>query len=96
MSDAAEPYQVRFRSRRAAREFDALSQTDYRRIRGAIEQLALYPRPTGSVRLFDNIYRVRVGQHRIIYLVDDEERTIDIGGVRRRNEGTYRGIRDLF
>ena len=28
MSTTAEPYRVRFRSRRDAREFDALSQTD--------------------------------------------------------------------
>ena len=96
MSTTAEPSRVRFRSRRAAREFDALSQTDYRKIRAAIAQLASDPRPSGSVQIFGNIFRIRVGRHRIIYLVDDGERTVDIGGVRRRSESTYRGVRDLF
>lgn len=96
MSTDAEQYRVRFRSRRAARELNTLSQTDYRRIRAAIAQLAFDPRPVGSVQLFDNIFRIRVGRHRIIYLLDDGERTVDIGGVRRRSENTYRGVRDLF
>ena len=97
MSAAARPiYEIRFRSRRVNRELDALSQTDYRRVTVAIEHLASDPRPAGTARLEDDIYRIRVGRYRVIYSVDDDLRLVEIGGVRRRTEGTYRGIRDLF
>lgn len=93
---ARPPFQVRFRSRRVERELDALSQADYRRVIVVIQALASEPRPRGAVRLEDDIFRVRVGPYRIIYHLDDSRRTIDIGGIRRRTERTYRGIRDLF
>lgn len=97
MSAAARPsYRIRFHSRRLQRELDALSQADYRRVILAIQALALEPRPVGAVQLEDSILRIRVGRYRIIYRVDDRERTIDIGGIRRRTERTYRGVRDLF
>lgn len=90
------PYHVRLRSRRVQRELDALPQSDYRRGIAAIQALAVEPRPSGSVRLEDDIFRVRVGRYRVIYKVDDNERRIDIGGIRRRTESTYRNIRDIF
>ena len=97
MSEAARPiYEIRLRSRRVYRELDALSQTDYRRVTVAIEHLASEPRPAGVARLEDDIFRIRVGRYRVIYSVDDDLRLVEIGGVRRRTEGTYRGIRDLF
>ena len=94
---AAQPhYEVRFLSRRVARELDALPQTDYRRVMDAIVSLANDPRPSGVVHLEHDIHRIRVGRYRVIYQIDDAARTVDVGGVRRRNEGTYRRIRDLF
>ena len=89
-------YQIRFRSRRVLRELDSLSQVDYRRINAAIEALATEPRPVGAAQLDDGIFRIRVGRYRVIYRVNDQDRRIDIGGVRRRTERTYRGVRDLF
>ena len=97
MSTAARPpYSVRLRSRRVQRELDAVSRNDIQRILAAIRALANAPRPARSVRLVGNIYRIRVGRYRVIYQVDDGLRTVNIGGVRRRSEVTYRGIRDLF
>ena len=97
MSTAAQPpYQVRLRSRRVQRELDAISQTDIPRILTAIKNLALTPRPVGAVRLENDIFRIRVGRYRVIYQVDEIQRKVDIGGVRRRNEATYRRVRDLF
>ena len=90
------PYQVRLRSRRVQRELEALPQQDQRRVTVAIQALATEPRPAGSVQLEDGIFRVRVGNYRIIYHIDERERLVDIGGIRRRNEGTYRRIRDIF
>ncbi|MBM3942103.1 MAG: type II toxin-antitoxin system RelE/ParE family toxin [SAR202 cluster bacterium] len=91
MSAAARrPYQVSLRSRRVQRELDALSQADYPRVMAAIYALALEPRPPESTRLDDGIFRIRVGRYRIIYQVDDRARTVEIGGIRRRSEDTYR------
>jgi len=61
-----------------------------------MQALAVEPRPRGSIQLEDNIFRIRVGRYRVIYQVDDNERRIDIGGIRRRTESTYRDIRDIF
>lgn len=43
------------------------------RIAGAIDKLALEPRPPGSVKLvgFDIEYRIRVGDYRVIYQIHD-------------------------
>ena len=56
----------------------------------------MVPRPAGSAHLVDDIFRIRVGRYRVIYQVNDIERIVEIGGVRRRSEGTYRDIRDMF
>jgi len=97
MSTAARPpYSVRIRSRRVQRELDAVPRNDIQRVLAAIRNLANSPRPARSVRLDGNIFRIRIGRYRVIYQVDDDLRTVNIGGVRRRNEGTYRRIRDLF
>ncbi len=97
MTAAARPiYEIRFRSRRVTRELDSLSQADYRRVSVAIQHLASEPRPAGTARLEDNIYRIRVGRYRVIYSVDDNQRLVEIGGIRRRSERTYRRVRDLF
>jgi mRNA interferase RelE/StbE len=44
------------------------------RIRRAIRSLAVEPRPAGVKKLtsFDNLYRLRVGDWRIIYAIEDE------------------------
>ncbi len=97
MSAAARPiYEIRFRRRRVTRELDSLSQADYRRVLAAIEDLSTNPRPSGSVQIESQIFRIRVGRYRVIYQVIDQERQVIIGGVRRRSKRTYRGIRELF
>lgn len=95
---ASEPskFDVRLRSRRVQKEVDALHGPDYRRVLSVIRGLAQDPRPSGCEKLYDNVYRVRVSDWRIIYLVDEANRRIEIGGIRRRSERTYRSIQDLF
>ncbi len=61
------------------------------RIAAAIDGLAEDPRPRGSVELAGrNDYRVRVGDYRIVYAVDDDERLVLIARIAHRRE-VYRG-----
>lgn len=65
------------------------------RLRGAILILALAidPRPPGTAKLSGSDYlRLRVGELRIIYVVDDVDRRVVILKVARRAESTYRRI----
>ena len=54
----------------------------------SIEELAGDPFPVGSRKLVgsNRSYRVRVGDYRVIYLVDTEAREIEIQRVRHRKE----------
>ncbi|MEE9284106.1 MAG: type II toxin-antitoxin system RelE/ParE family toxin [Dehalococcoidia bacterium] len=78
------------------RELDSLHEPDRQRVLRALRRLGQEPRPPGCEKLYDDVYRVRVGDWRVIYLIDAVNQRIDIGGIRRRSERTYRGIDDLF
>ncbi|HIN23984.1 MAG: type II toxin-antitoxin system RelE/ParE family toxin [Chloroflexi bacterium] len=90
------PYEVRLLSRRVLRELNSLPARDFPRIITAIEALAGTPRLANAVQVDGNIFRLRVGQFRVLYQIDDESRRVGIGGIRRRSERTYRRVRDLF
>jgi mRNA interferase RelE/StbE len=97
MSTNGQPvFEVRLRARRVQRELDALQEADYERVVGKLRALASTPRPQGCEKLYDAIYRVRVGDLRIIYLIDEKNKRIEVGGIRRRTEKTYKGIDRLF
>ncbi|MBN1191394.1 MAG: type II toxin-antitoxin system RelE/ParE family toxin [Dehalococcoidales bacterium] len=89
-------FEVRLRSKRVQRELDGLQEVDHERIVAKLRALASDPRPQGCEKLYDSIFRMRVGGFRIIYLIDEENRRIEVGGIRRRSEKTYRGIEELF
>lgn len=89
-------YEVRLRSKRVRRELDSLLKTDYERVLIKLKKLADNPRPPGYEKLYDDIYRVRVGEIRIIYLIDGANKRVDVGAIRRRSERTYKGIEGLF
>lgn len=53
-----------------------------------IDTLASEPRPHGCIQLVghENLYRVRIGDWRIIYEVDDPESLVTILAVKHRRE----------
>jgi mRNA-degrading endonuclease RelE of RelBE toxin-antitoxin system len=89
-------YEVRLRSRRVQRELDSLQESDHQRVVAKIRALAYNARPQGCEKLYDDIYRVRVGDFRIVYLVNEENQRLEVGGIRRRSKRTYKGLEDLF
>lgn len=95
-ADERPAFEVRLRSRRVQRELDSLQEADYQRVAARLRALASNPRTRGCEKLYDDIYRVRVGDIRIIYLIDAGNKRIEVGGIRRRSKSTYRGIEELF
>jgi mRNA interferase RelE/StbE len=80
-------------TRRAAKDLVALTKAVVRRIDAKILSLAHAPRPAEAVKLkgADALYRVRVGDYRIIYEVHDDVVVIVIVRVGHRRE-VYRGL----
>jgi mRNA interferase RelE/StbE len=77
----------------AGKEIEALGQKkDRQRIVNRIAALASEPRPAGSEKLagVEGHYRIRQGQFRIVYAVDDASRTVEVVKVGHRRE-VYRG-----
>lgn len=73
--------------RSAEKELRRIPKADLRRIVERIERLATEPRPPGCEKLFDeNVYRVRQGDYRILYSVDDSERVVEVLKIGHRRE----------
>jgi mRNA interferase RelE/StbE len=66
----ARPYRVEF-ERQAAKALAELPLDTQRRLARAIDSLARDPRPTGCKKLEggDDLFRIRVGDYRVIYQV---------------------------
>ncbi|MGO8881299.1 MAG: type II toxin-antitoxin system RelE family toxin [Desulfomonilaceae bacterium] len=77
----------------AQRELGALSKRDRNRIDIKILSLASTPRPSGVISLtgLDGLYRLRVGDYRIIYRVVDNDLSILIVKIGHRKD-VYRGL----
>jgi mRNA interferase RelE/StbE len=89
-------YRIEAPSNRIKQELKRIPPDIRSRIAEAIRTLAEDPRPVGIRQLEPNVYRLRVGQYRVIYKVLDDERLVLIGRVTRRGEATYRDVSQLF
>jgi mRNA interferase RelE/StbE len=58
------------------------------RIMPRLERLAGAPRPPGCKKLRggDNEWRIRVGDYRVVYVIDDVAKTIDVTRIAHRRE----------
>ncbi len=80
------PYQVEF-TRAADKQIRKLDGQIHVRIVAAIERLADDPRPPGHRQLTGHPgFRVRVGDWRVIYTVDESARVVIVQGVGHRRE----------
>ena len=61
-----------------------------------MRSLRIEPRPHGCEHLQDELFRVKVGEYRIIYAVFDDEVVIVICKLGRRTENTYRNLGTLL
>ena len=80
-------YEITF-ARSARKELQALPSAVAERVLKKVESLARDPRPAGCRKLRGptNLWRLRVGEYRIIYDIDDDNRIIDIVIIRHRSD----------
>jgi mRNA interferase RelE/StbE len=64
------------------------SKADREKLVARIQGLATTPRPHGSQKLagYDDRYRVRQGNYRVIYLIDDEASVVTIYKIGHRKD----------
>lgn len=73
--------------RRAQKEMAQLPATVYDRVRDAIRGLSIQPRPPGSRKLTGREgWRIRVGDYRIIYEIDDSLRQVTVLDIGNRRD----------
>lgn len=80
-------YAIEF-ARSARKELEQLPRRVALRALTAIEALANDPRPEGCRKIQGaaHLWRIRVGDYRVVYEVSDSERTVDVVAVRHRRE----------
>lgn len=68
-----------------------LDRTTLDKVKQAIDKLAHDPRPFGYKKLVDeeSLYRIRIGNYRIIYEIHDQVLLIVVLRVAKRSEDTY-------
>ena len=72
----------------ADRELRSLPAQIVARIWPRIERLAVVPRPPGCKKLKtgDKQWRIRVGDYRLVYEIEDKAKTVDVTRVAHRRE----------
>jgi mRNA interferase RelE/StbE len=80
-------YTITF-ARSARKELVRLHDPLSSRIITRIEALASVPRPVGCRKLEggEDLWRIRIGDYRVVYSIKDRTKEVDIVGVRHRSE----------
>jgi mRNA interferase RelE/StbE len=76
----------------ADKELKELSNSLIARIAPRLENLAANPRPLGCKKLKggDKEWRIRVGDYRVVYTIDDETLLVEVTRIRHRSEAYER------
>jgi mRNA interferase RelE/StbE len=79
-------YSLRIK-RSAEKELKAIPKSDLSRIVGKIRALAENPRPPGHQKMSGpSQFRIRQGDYRILYTIDDNDRVVEIVKIGHRRE----------
>ena len=79
-------YEIRLHPQ-AARTYRRLHTPLRERITAAIDGLADEPRPAGCAKLAGrDDYRIRIGDHRVVYAIDDGERVVIVARIAHRRD----------
>lgn len=80
-------YRIMF-IRSARKELANLDKSTVSRILSKVESLAQQPHPRGSRKPegANDLWRIRIGDYRVIYRILDQEIVIEIVGVRHRRD----------
>ena len=72
----------------AVKQLRRVPQPDQRRIRVRIDTLAEDPRPAGATKLqgMDNAWRIRQGNYRIVYSIDDTITVVTVTRIAQRGK----------
>ena len=75
--------------REALKELKQLPRQISATITIEIEQLTVDPRPNGCLKLKgakENLWRIRIGDYRVIYLIDDKVRIVNVRSIGNRKD----------
>jgi len=80
-------YEIEF-ARSASKELESLESTVVKRIVPKIKKLASEPRPPGCRKIAgsENSWRIRIGDYRVIYRIEDQVLLIQVLAVRHRSK----------
>ncbi len=83
-------YQIQI-EKSALKQLSKIEKPAREKIRTAISDLAENPRPHGYKKLVDEggLYRIKAGDYRIIYEVQDKILLVSVLRIAKRNERTY-------
>jgi mRNA interferase RelE/StbE len=72
----------------AEKELQSLPTKMIARMMPRLEKLATKPRPSGCKKLRggDNEWRIRIGDYRVVYVIDDDAKTVDVTRIAHRRE----------
>jgi mRNA interferase RelE/StbE len=73
--------------KQALKELEELPAKESRKVSAAIDSLGQNPRPTGCKKLkgeSEYFWRIRVGNYRVLYKIDDKIMVVEIGKIGNR------------
>ena len=75
-------------ARSAEKDLSRISSPWHEKISKAIDALALDPRPRGCKKLVgsEDVWRIRIADYRVIYLIDDRIRIVAVERIAHRKE----------
>jgi len=81
-------YQIKFK-KKAQKELFKLPVKTIKKVVQSIDQLEINPRPDGSKKLKgsnENLWRIRIGNYRVVYLIEDAIKVVEIRKVGHRKD----------